>query len=86
MIAKTLIRIVLAIVVGAPAGFIAAFLATPWLWRLEGTLGMELAGHSGPADWVLVLAMAIFSLLIFVVIRPRHRSRTLAGARHKKVD
>jgi hypothetical protein len=46
-------------------------LLTPVLWRLEPVLHVELAGHSGPADWVFyvvwaVTLPAIFSLFLFL--------------------
>lgn len=46
-----------------PAGAFAAFLVTPVLWKLETMLGLELAGHSGPADWVLGMFGAVASVL-----------------------
>jgi len=44
-------------------GWIGGFLLTPLLWQLEEPLGLELAGHSGPADWVLWTAIAITGML-----------------------
>jgi hypothetical protein len=37
-------------------GVVACFLSTPFLWKLEAPTGLELAGHSGPADWLLMTA------------------------------
>ncbi|HEY1906860.1 MAG TPA: hypothetical protein VGG91_12505 [Myxococcaceae bacterium] len=37
-------------------GVLACFLSTPFLWKLEAPTGLELAGHSGPADWLLMTA------------------------------
>jgi hypothetical protein len=57
-------------------------LLTPVLWKLEGPLGIELAGHSGPSDWVffvlqgLVTAAAVFLAWRFFRARP-------AGAQRK---
>jgi len=31
-------------------GVVGCFLSTPLLWKLEAPTGLELAGHSGPAD------------------------------------
>lgn len=61
------ISLVLALVIGLPCGWITAMLLTPVLWRLEPVLHMELAGHSGPSDWVfyvvwLVLVPSLFAL------------------------
>ena len=62
------------LIVSLIAGFIVAsiggMLLTPVLWRLEPILKIELAGHSGPSDWVLwtlfgILATSIFALLLF---------------------
>lgn len=44
----------IAVVLGVVLGIILMFLCTPLLWRLEDVVPLELAGHSGPADWVLV--------------------------------
>ncbi|MDE3200340.1 MAG: hypothetical protein KGN79_05405 [Acidobacteriota bacterium] len=42
---------------------------TPMLWRLEPVLHMELAGHSGPSDWIF-LVMTIFVVVgLFLVFR-----------------
>jgi hypothetical protein len=35
-----------------PVTVIVGAVLTPALWKLESTSGLELAGHSGPADWV----------------------------------
>lgn len=37
-------------------GVVACFLSTPLLWKLEAPTGLELAGHSGPSDWLLLTA------------------------------
>ncbi len=37
-------------------GVMGCFLCTPLLWKLEEPTGLELAGHSAPADWLLVAA------------------------------
>ena len=42
-----------------PVTWIAAMMLTPLLWKLEPVLHMELAGHSGPSDWVFYLLHAI---------------------------
>ena len=47
-----MLAIALALVIGFPAGWIISMLLTPILWKLEPILHMELAGHSGPSDWV----------------------------------
>ena len=64
-----LISAALAIVVGLPLGWILAMIATPLLWRLEPILHMELAGHSGPSDWVFYVVWAIVIAGLFLVFR-----------------
>jgi ABC-type antimicrobial peptide transport system permease subunit len=64
----------LSLVVGLPLGWIAAMLLTPALWRLEPIFHIELAGHSGPSDWVFYVVWAVvlptlFFFLRFVVLR-----------------
>jgi hypothetical protein len=66
----------LSLVVGLPVGWIIAMLLTPVLWRLEPILHIELAGHSGPSDWVFyvlwaVIIPALFFLFRFVVFPRR---------------
>jgi len=59
----------LAVGVGLPAGWILAFMSTPILWRLEPVLKMELAGHSGPSDWVFYVVWAVVIPALFFVFR-----------------
>jgi ABC-type antimicrobial peptide transport system permease subunit len=66
---RTALAIVLAIVVGVPAGWMGAMLLTPTLWRLEPILHMELAGHSGPADWVFYVVWAVVIPALFAGFR-----------------
>lgn len=73
------LSLVLAVVVGS----IAAFMATPLLWRIEKFLGIELAGHSGPAD-IVILLFVLFTWILFcicgwlVIKRKRDRMRSQA--------
>lgn len=77
--------LVLAAVVGLPSGWVLAFMATPVLWRLEPVLNMELAGHSGPSDWVFYVVWALLIPVLFLVFRkivgksPRGRSAVPPG-------
>ena len=76
------IALVLALVIGLPGGWITAMLLTPVLWRLEPVLHMELAGHSGPSDWVfylvwLVLVPALFVLFWWLLREKRQTSPEL---------
>jgi hypothetical protein len=64
---RTVKALALAVAVGLPAGWILAFMATPILWQLEPVLKMELAGHSGPSDWVFYVVWAIVIPVLFFV-------------------
>jgi hypothetical protein len=66
---RALFPLVLAVVVGLPAGWFCAMLLTPLLWRLEPLLHMELAGHSGPADWIFYAIWIVISLCLFFLFR-----------------
>jgi hypothetical protein len=66
---RTWVSLAVAILVGLPAGWILTFMATPILWRLEPVLNMELAGHSGPSDWVFYVGWAIVIPVLFLVFR-----------------
>ena len=66
---RSIIASALALVIGLPTGWIIAMLLTPVLWRLEPILKIELAGHSGPADWVFYVVCALVVLPLFFVFR-----------------
>lgn len=66
-----LLSLAIALVAGLPVGWIAAMLLTPVLWRLEPVLGLELAGHSGPSDWVILLISALVVAALFAVVQRR---------------
>ena len=66
---RNALAVVLALVIGFPLGWIAAMAATPLLWRLEPVLGMELAGHSGPSDWIFYVVWAIVLPVAFMLAR-----------------
>jgi hypothetical protein len=61
-LAGVLLRIVIAVFLALPLTVVLAVVFTPLLWRLEPVLNIELAGHSGPADWILVTLFALASL------------------------
>jgi len=61
--------IALAVLVSAPLGWFAGMLLTPVLWRLEPVVHMELAGHSGPSDWVLYVIWAVLAVALFFLFR-----------------
>lgn len=66
---RTAIAIILALVIGLPLGWIVAMMLTPLLWDLEPILHMELAGHSGPSDWIFYLVWAIVIPSLFLLFR-----------------
>lgn len=66
---KTLMALLVAVVAGFPLGWMVAMLLTPVFWRLEPILHIELAGHSGPSDWLILVIMGVVSGLIFVLFR-----------------
>ena len=66
---KTIPALLIAVVVSLPLGWIVAMLLTPVLWRLEPVFHLELAGHSGPSDWVLLVIWAIVAIGVFLVLR-----------------
>ena len=63
------IAITLAVLIGLPLGWMIAMLLTPVLWRLEPILQMELAGHSGPSDWIFYLVWALVVPFLFILFR-----------------
>ena len=73
---KTILALLIALIVILPLGWIVAMLLTPVLWRLEPVLNLELAGHSGPSDWVFLLIWAIVAVAFFLVLRRVFSGRT----------
>ena len=61
--------LIIAAMLGIPAGGLAAFLLTPLLWDLEPVIHLELAGHSGPADGVIITIIFTTMLIIFMILR-----------------
>jgi len=73
---RTSLSALVALLIGLPFGWILAMALTPALWRLEPILHMELAGHSGPSDWVFYVVWAVviptwYALVRFVLFRGR---------------
>jgi hypothetical protein len=54
---------------GIPLGWVVALMMTPVLWRLEGVFHVELAGHSGPSDWIFYVVWAVIVPALFLVLR-----------------
>jgi hypothetical protein len=75
---RNLLASSIAMVVGIPLGWILTMMSTPILWRLEPILRTELAGHSGPSDWVFYVAWAVLLPILFFLFRflliPRRRT------------
>ena len=66
---KLILIAIVAVAVGLPAGWILAMSLTPVLWKLEPILHMELAGHSGPSDWVFYVIWAIVVPALFFLLK-----------------
>ena len=48
---------VVSAVVSVPLAFTSTILMNPLLGRLEARYGVELTGHSGPADWIFEIGV-----------------------------
>jgi ABC-type antimicrobial peptide transport system permease subunit len=66
---RTAIAVLLSLLVGLPLGWMVGMLLTPVLWRLEPILHVELAGHSGPSDWVFYVVWAVVGPALFFLFR-----------------
>ncbi len=64
----------MAAIVSIPLTFVVAMLLTPALWRLEAVVGMELAGHSGPSDWILWMMFGLFTVVLSIILLRLTRS------------
>lgn len=58
-----------------PISFFGTFLMNPVLGRLESRYGIELTGHSGPADWIFELVFGLTTMVLFAVLMLLRRSR-----------
>jgi hypothetical protein len=66
---RALLALLISLILSLPIGWIVAMLLTPALWRLEPVLKLELAGHSGPSDWVIVVIWGLVAVVLFLVWR-----------------
>jgi hypothetical protein len=66
---RNILALVFAVVLSLPFGWIVAMALTPVLWRLEPVLHMELAGHSGPSDWIFFSIWAVLAAVWFLVFK-----------------
>ncbi len=73
---RAALALVLAVLIGLPLGWIIAMMLTPVLWKLEPVLHMELAGHSGPSDWVFYVVWLVLVPLLFLLFRWMLRNKT----------
>ena len=55
-------------IVSLPLAFTSTILMNPLLGRLEARYGVELTGHSGPADWIFGLVYAVTAVVLFAVL------------------
>jgi ABC-type antimicrobial peptide transport system permease subunit len=66
---RAALALVLAVLIGLPLGWIITMMLTPVLWRFEPALHMELAGHSGPSDWIFYVMWLVVVPVLFVFFR-----------------
>lgn len=70
-------RLILAQIAAVPLSFLVIIALMPGLRRLEVASGLELVGHSGPADWLIAVIWAVISIIIgatLAVNRKQHES------------
>jgi hypothetical protein len=60
--------VLLSAVLAAPLTFVAGMMLTRTLWRLEPVLGMELAGHSGPSEWIFWVFFGLFTVVLSIIL------------------
>jgi hypothetical protein len=58
-----------AAVISFPISFIGTFMMNPLLGRLEARYGVELTGHSGPADWIFEVVFGITTVVVLLLLR-----------------
>jgi ABC-type antimicrobial peptide transport system permease subunit len=66
---RAALALVLAVLIGLPLGWIITMMLTPALWKLEPILHMELAGHSGPSDWIFYVMWLVVVPVLSVFFR-----------------
>jgi len=65
-------------VLSVPLAFTSTILMNPLLGRLEAKYGVELTGHSGPADWIFEMVFAVITIAVFAVLLLLTRRRSTA--------
>ena len=73
--------LVAAAVISLPISFVGTMLMNPLLGRLEAKYGIELTGHSGPADWIFEVVFGITTLAVFLLLRV---AAVLASGHHRE--
>jgi hypothetical protein len=76
---RLLLVIVGAQFVAIPLSFVILIAILPVLRSLEKSTGIEMIGHSGPADWVIAGVWVVISLFIvatLIATRPRKEGST----------
>ena len=74
-VTRVLLPAVLAGAAMIPVALIVGAILAPGLWKLERMLGIELAGHSGPASWVYLSIWAVLTASVTLsVLAVRRRS------------
>ena len=73
--------VAVAAVISFPISFIGTFMMNPLLGRLEAKYGIELTGHSGPADWIFAVAFGITTVVVFLLLRV---AAVLASGHHRE--
>jgi len=76
------IRALLSLVLAIIPGGISALLLTRPLYKLEDMLGIELAGHSGPAEWVIGVVILTWWGIIFGLWQMGLTKKSANGSRN----
>jgi hypothetical protein len=72
-------------IVSVPLAFTSTILMNPLLGRLEAKYGVELTGHSGPADWIFALVFAVTTVAVFTaLVLATRRPRAVAPDDHHR--
>jgi hypothetical protein len=73
--ARVAVQVVIVLLAGLPFSFVFTFALVP-LWRwVEGDLGIESIGHSGPAEWCFWLSYAIGVIAgLFLVMKSTRKA------------
>jgi hypothetical protein len=81
---RKVLTALLALLLAIIPGGISALLLTRALYKLEDVLGIELAGHSGPAEWVIGLVIFIWWGLIWSLLQIGSSNRSSNESRNQQ--